>query len=355
MVPLLNAARERGHEVLVAGPHAIGDMVAESGFPFWGCGEPSEAEIVPIREQLASADRHTASILGNRELFGRLATTAMLPALMKACDEWSPEFILRDPCEYASAVFAKRRSIPSATVAISLGVGERASIAAAEPALESHEPGLTNFVRELTYLTRFPASLDPTAFTPTVRYRDAPGEDLHSLPDWWNGSDLPLVYVTFGTVFGHMSFAADVLNAALRAVAELDVRVLVTVGRRFDLAQLETIPPNTHVEPWIDQRRVFPEASIVVCHGGSGTVLGALSAGVPLVVHPMFADQFSNAKLVVGAGAGVRVDELEPTTLGSAMKTVLSDSSFRSRATEISAEMASMPSHAGAMSLVLLS
>jgi hypothetical protein len=135
-------------------------MVNDSGCAFVGCGEPVEEEIGPIREQLAVAPREVATVLGNRELFGRLATTAMLPELSRVFRDWKPDFVLREPCEYAAAVLSMRHSVPAATVAISLAAAEAGSIAAAEPALEVHETGLTDFIRSLPYLTRFPSSLD---------------------------------------------------------------------------------------------------------------------------------------------------------------------------------------------------
>jgi hypothetical protein len=43
---------------------------------------------------------------------------------------------------------------------------------------------------------------------------------------------------------------------------------------------------------------VLPHAALVVCHGGSGSTFGALAAGVPLVIWPLFADQFRNGRAV---------------------------------------------------------
>ena len=51
--------------------------------------------------------------------------------------------------------------------------------------------------------------------------------------------------------------------------------------------------------------RGVPHAELVVCHGGSGTTFGALAAGLPLVICPLFADQSANAQVVQDAGAGV--------------------------------------------------
>ena len=105
-----------------------------------------------------------------------------------------------------------------------------------------------------------------------------------------------------------MSIAAGIYRMALAAAARLDARVLLTVGHRFDPMDLEPVPANVHVEPWVEQAHVLAEADIVVCHGGSGTVFGALAVGVPLVVAPLFADQFVNGRRVADCGAGLVIE-----------------------------------------------
>src|SRR4051794_13434027 len=106
LVPLLDAARDRGDEVLVIGPPALTGLVEATGHPFVAGDEPPEAVVAPIREQLPVAPAGEASVLGNRELFGRLATTAMRPAMERLFARWRPDLVVRDPCEYASAVVA---------------------------------------------------------------------------------------------------------------------------------------------------------------------------------------------------------------------------------------------------------
>jgi hypothetical protein len=155
----------------VVGPPALAGMVGAAGHPFLPGGEPPEEQVRPIREQLPVVPPDVASVLGNRELFGRLAATAMLPAAERAVRDWRPDVILRDPCEYASAVAAARLGVPAAQVAIGLAAVEWASIGVAAPALEAHRAGLTGELRRSPYLTRFPAALDPSPFPVTVRYR----------------------------------------------------------------------------------------------------------------------------------------------------------------------------------------
>lgn len=340
----------------MVGPPALRETVELAGYPFRSGGEPPEAVVAPIRERLAVAPLREASVLGNRDLFGRLATEAMLPGMERACAEWSPDLVLRDPCEYASAIVAARRGIPIAQVAISLAEAEAASIAAAAPALEGHRAGLVEELRASPYLTRFPASLDPSPFPTTVRFKDATPRTAHGRPqpNWWHGSELPRVYMSFGTVLGHMSIAADVYRTALNASRGLDVRVLLTVGRRFDRANVGAIPPNVRVEAWVDQATVLDQADLVVCHGGSGTAFGALAAGVPVVAVPLFADQFKNGRRIADQGAGLVVEakastataprpgigEEDAPRITAAMTSVLATSSYQQRARRVAAEMA---------------
>jgi UDP:flavonoid glycosyltransferase YjiC (YdhE family) len=353
--PLLDAARRHGSETLVVGPPAIASLVEMTGHDFAAGGEPPETVVAPIRERLPVAPAQERSVLGNRELFGRLATAAMLPAMDRVIAEWRPDIVVRDPCEYASAVVAHRSGITTAQVAIGLADVEWAAIGIAAPALDDHRPGLTEELRLSPYVTRFPASLDPSPFPDTRRFREI-AAPVAPLPDWWNGSPKPLIYVSFGTVLGHMSIAAETYRIALAAVAEIDARVLLTVGRRFDPAQLGEIPDNVHVEPWVAQDDVLAEADVVMCHGGSGTTFGALAAGVPLVIVPLFADQFVNGARVSEAGAGVvfdvgpdagggrrPLDRADAAGITEAIDTVRSHASFRRRAQRIAAEMTSAP------------
>ncbi len=343
--------------MLLVGPPALGSMVEEGGFPFRAGGEPPEAEVAFVRERLPILAAADASVLGNRELFGRMATRAMLPGMAGAFESWAPEHVLREPCEYSSAVLALRTETPSVQIAISLAEAEVGSIKTAAPALEEHQAGLVEALFAMPYLTRFPESLDPLAFPSTTRFRVDECPPSRPLPEWWASREGPLVYVSFGTVLGYMSHAAVVFQAVLKAVADLDARVLLTVGRKFDAAALGRVPANAHVEAWVDQDSVMSHANVVVCHGGSGTVLGALESGVPLVTVPVFADQFENSRRVAAVGAGRTVEVHSRTEAESRavvtkddapriraeVDRVLSDSSYGDRARLIAREMAAYP------------
>ena len=88
------------------------------------------------------------------------------------------------------------------------------------------------------------------------------------------------------------------------ALGQLDVQGLITTGPAVDPA-LIAAPPNVTVIRWVRHADVLHQCSAVVTHGGHGTVMKALIAGVPLVVVPLGRDQPDNADRVVHAGAGI--------------------------------------------------
>ena len=104
------------------------------------------------------------------------------------------------------------------------------------------ERGIVAAIRSSPYLTRFPASLDPVIYPDTRRFAEPARSAQAPLPDWWAGDSRPLVYVTFGSVTGSMSMAAEVYNTALEAVRSLDVRVLLTLGNAFAALKSRTGP-----------------------------------------------------------------------------------------------------------------
>jgi hypothetical protein len=94
-------------------------MVERSGFAFLPGGEPPESDVAPIRERLPVAPPEEASVLGNRELFARLAASAMLPAMERACSQWRPtatKAVLANASyrDHASHIAAEMAAAPTA-------------------------------------------------------------------------------------------------------------------------------------------------------------------------------------------------------------------------------------------------
>lgn len=170
---------------------------------------------------------------------------------------------------------------------------------------------------------------------PVVRYVGPRLDDLDWAQPWvGDGSSEPLVLVSMSSDFqDHVA----VLQRAVDGLAELPVRGLVTTGRGVSPSEVAA-PSNVEVVRSAPHRAVLSQASAVVTHGGHGTVIKALAAGVPVVCLPLGRDQNDVAARLVHCGAGVRLPaDAGPEVVGDAVRTVLSDPSYRAAAGRIAA------------------
>jgi MGT family glycosyltransferase len=158
------------------------------------------------------------------------------------------------------------------------------------------------------------------------------------------------VYVTFGTVAGSIPPFAGVFREALDAMADLDVGVLMTVGRKFDVQALGPLPANAHVLPWVPQDDVLAHAAAMMGHGGFGTTLGALAAGVPQVVVPLFSfDQIVNGDHVAAVGAGLTTGRGAGAVERAAAEIprLIADPAYAESARRVGAALRELPPPAG--------
>jgi len=109
----------------------------------------------------------------------------------------------------------------------------------------------------------------------------------------------------------------------------------------------------------VPQARILERASVVVNHGGYGTVSAALGAGLPLFLLPMGADQPYNTERCITAGAALGVIQDQPPgpppagpppftapdphVIRDGTRRLLGEPSFRDAARAIAAEIAALP------------
>jgi UDP:flavonoid glycosyltransferase YjiC (YdhE family) len=129
------------------------------------------------------------------------------------------------------------------------------------------------------------------------------------------------------------------LRAALAGLAELPVRVLATANRR-PLARPVRLPRGATFVNWLSYTQAMPQAALVVCHAGHGTLVRALAAGAPVIAVPHSGDMGENAARLDWSGAGLRLPWrlLSPTTLRLAVTRALHDhATLAARAAELAA------------------
>jgi UDP:flavonoid glycosyltransferase YjiC (YdhE family) len=198
------------------------------------------------------------------------------------------------------------------------------------------DPTLATFRRDLV-LSPFPPSfrdpsvpLPPTAFS----YRPGPVAPL---------GRGPLVYVSLGTVFN--TGAGDLFGRLLAGLAAVPAEVLVTVGHAVDPADFGSQPTHIRVERYVAQADVLPRCGLVVSHGGSGSLMGALQHGLPSVLTPLGADQPHNSRRAADLGVARVLDAATatPDEIGGAVTAMLVDTGAREGALALKAEMDALP------------
>jgi len=123
--------------------------------------------------------------------------------------------------------------------------------------------------------------------------------------------------------------------------ANLNYRVVMSVGSRTDIASLGTIPGNFIVKAFVPQLQLLQRAALFITHGGMNSVNEGLCAGVPLLVIPQAADQTFIAQRVqqLGAGKMLRDSRLNAQQLRKAAAEILAQPAFRQVSAKIGASL----------------
>jgi UDP:flavonoid glycosyltransferase YjiC (YdhE family) len=339
LVPLARAAQDAGHEVVFATGPSFLDKVRELGFAAHAAGiSVGEAE-TEARKRHPDAEIVTLLIT----MFGDLLPRATLADLQPLLPRLRPDLVVYEQSDVGAAKAAREAGIPFVSHVIGRSM-PAAILEVAAPAMAWLWDGAppADLMLGDTVIDIWPDSVrDPeVAKLPGVlRQRPVPFDLDVPMPSFSDGK--PLVYLTLGTVsFG----ATEVLRAAVDGLARLPVDVLVAVGPG-DPALLGEVPGNVHVAGFVPQAKVLERAALVVHHGGSGTVLGALAAGLPQLVLPQGADQFVNADVLAEKGAGEKLvgPEIAADAVAEAAGRLLDGPAAREVAGRIAEEIAGMP------------
>jgi UDP:flavonoid glycosyltransferase YjiC (YdhE family) len=123
-----------------------------------------------------------------------------------------------------------------------------------------------------------------------------------------------------------------VAAAAARVDADF---LLIRPAREFD------VPPNVYTVGWVPIPQLLDRCAAIVHHGGAGTTLAALHAGVPQLVINGAGDRRHNAGLIAARGAGLAADEAEIDA--DILTRLVADPALSAAAGAVRDEMAAMP------------
>jgi len=142
-----------------------------------------------------------------------------------------------------------------------------------------------------------------------------------------------LIYISMGTVVNDM---VSLYRKCIKALADTDYQVIMSVGDLVDVKELGEIPDNISVHSHVDQIAVLAKADVFLTHCGMNSVNESLYYGVPLVMYPQTSEQGGVANRVMQVGAGVMLEKTSPEAVREAVEKVLNDNVYRDAATVIS-------------------
>jgi MGT family glycosyltransferase len=185
------------------------------------------------------------------------------------------------------------------------------------------------YPRELDYERTAPPGGCWMALESCVREAEAPWSPPG--PD-----ERPLVYLSLGSLG---SADVELMQRLIDTLAACDdMRVVVSLGPQHELLSL---PSHMDGREYLPQTAILPHTDAVITHGGNNTVTECMHFGLPMVVLPLFWDQYDNAQRVHELGYGVRLDAYrhEPSDLVAALRQLLSDRELHDRLAAVSTRL----------------
>jgi MGT family glycosyltransferase len=209
---------------------------------------------------------------------------------------------------------------------------------------ESPWLNLWMYPREADYARANPLAGTWHNLEASVRATDAAWE----LPEPLAAGDGPLVYLSLGSLG-----SADVglMETLVGQLADGPYRVIVSKGPQHDSYELAG---NMVGAEFLPQTSILPQVDLVITHGGNNTVTESLYFGKPMIVLPLFWDQYDNAQRVDETGFGVRLDTYghAPEELTGAIGRLLGDGALRARLDATSRRLQAAPGTAKAADLI---
>ncbi|WP_138735835.1 glycosyltransferase [Modestobacter excelsi] len=360
-LPYARQLRARGHQVRYACQQAMLPVVEAAGFPAVDTGG---ATLLPPDERrpLAPVDRaHEQRVVA--DFFIAQVGTERAARTSALIAQWRPDLVLRDEMDVGAGVAAEAAGIPSADVIV-IAAGGFLDAERLRPPIEQlrvrhglpRDPATPGLHGDLTLDPVPPGLRDPADSLPDTAIAVRPPilDDLvlRDPASPVRQHARRSLYLTLGTIFAQES--GDLFLRVLAGLRELDVDVLVTVGRELDPAELGPQPGHIRVERFVPLPEALRGRDLVVSHAGSGTVVATLALGLPSLLLPMGADQPWTAERCRALGVSRVLDPLacSPTEVTNTVSALLDDSPEQHAALAIAQQTAELPTTADAAGLL---
>jgi MGT family glycosyltransferase len=184
------------------------------------------------------------------------------------------------------------------------------------------------YPEEIDYTARRP--LGPTWHRLDSSVRET--EQEVELPQAIREGDGALVYFSLGSLG---SADVELMRRVIGCLAETPHRYVVSKGPLHTEVELA---PNMWGAEFVPQTKVLPLVDLVITHGGNNTTTECFHFGKPMIVMPLFWDQYDNAQRVHETRYGIRMDtyRFSDDELRGAVDRLAGDTALRQRMALIS-------------------
>ncbi|MFF7994138.1 nucleotide disphospho-sugar-binding domain-containing protein [Kitasatospora xanthocidica] len=343
MVPTAQALRAAGHEVLFACGHPL-DQLRSAGFPIVEIGDGRVLREL-FEERLEGKIEYVTPNKSQDEIFDMAAAIfahASRPSvddLLAAATDWGADLLVHDSFQAAAPLVATLLKIPSVVHNFGVSAGLPMAGLLASHFTDVYERHGLSGPAASTALNVGPLGGDPDGRP--MRYVPYNGGGVVPT-EFLRPAERPRAVVTLGTVLAELDGVRAVVRL-VEAAAEVDAEFLLAVGGA-DLAPLGTLPANVRGLPWVPLNELLGRADALIHHGGSGTMLTALQAGLPQLLLPQGADHFINTEAMTASGAALSsASDAVDTPL---LDRLLTDPGLRDAARRLRSENTALPTPA---------
>jgi UDP:flavonoid glycosyltransferase YjiC (YdhE family) len=129
-------------------------------------------------------------------------------------------------------------------------------------------------------------------------------------------------------------FIDVIINAFSR---RKDWQLILACGPYFNALNGATFPPNIHIFERVPQLAVLARCDLAVTWGGAGTIRECVNFGVPMLIFPVWTDQFGNAARVLFSSLGIRgnIQNVTPQKIINMIERAFGDNTIRSSTKEM--------------------
>ncbi|HBM3265182.1 TPA: glycosyltransferase [Klebsiella oxytoca] len=337
MLSLAQAFRVNGHDVVIASAGKFAFLAAEAGLVTFDAAPGLDSEAGYRHQEDLRKRTH---ITGNFSFF----SDEMADGLVNFAGQWRPDLIIYPPLGLAGPLVAAKYSIP--TVMQTVGFAHTpAHINKVNTSLANayKRHGVTRPQQDLAWIDITPPSMSilKNNGEPIILMKYVPYNGGAVWENWWDRiPNKKRLLVSLGTV-KPMVDGLDLIKWVMDSAGEVDAEIILQLpaNARSDLRQL---PPNVHLVDWIPMGVFLNGADGFIHHGGAGNTLTALYNGIPQIVFGEGADRPVNANVVQKRGCGIIPGEKGLTS--DLINMFLNDSTLRSTAAQVAAEIALQPS-----------